>query len=276
MSTIGPWFDRRCHFIYVGAALPLIIWFACWIPAFQSPDEPNHFARADQISRGVVVGTRFGPTDSGGLVDAAIGRAVVPYSRLPFNPFARVTREEVDASRQIPWSGDMQLSGFRNTVNYGPMFYLPQAAGVWIGRRAGLGVIDTLVLARVANGLACCALGFMALRSCAFGKRTMFSVLCWPMTLSLSASSSHDGLLIASAALIFALVSRVSTEARAATSIELALVLFALVAGVMGHPTHIAFALLLPLLLRTAGQPRPRSPRVVGVVLSAAPCAAWL
>jgi uncharacterized membrane protein len=278
IADIGSWFDRHCHILYVAAALPLIVWFACWIPAFQSPDEPNHFARADQISRGVIIGTRFGATDSGGLIDAAIAKAQVSYSRLPFNPAAKVTREDIAASRQIPWSGDVQLSGFRNTVNYGPMFYLPQAAGVWIGRHAGLGVIDTLVLARVANGLACCALGFLALRLCAFGKRTMFSVLCWPMTLSLSASSSHDGLLIASAALLFAVASRTSTESRSATSLELALFLVALVGGVMGHPTHIAFALLLPLLFyRVAGRPNPLTGRVrLALVIAAALCLAWI
>src|SRR6188474_1013209 len=151
MMAIGNWVDRHCAVVYVAVALPLMIWFAFQIPAFQSPDEPNHFARADQISRGVLVGTRFGVTNSGGLVDAAIPMAQVPYARLPFNPSAKVTRADVEASRLIPWSGQLQLLGFRNTVNYGPVLYLPQAVGVWVGRHAGLGVIDSLVLARLAN-----------------------------------------------------------------------------------------------------------------------------
>src|SRR6185436_353749 len=176
------------------------------------------------------------------------------------------------------WSGQLRLLGFRNTVNYGPILYLPQAFGVWVGRHTGLGVIDSLVLARLANAFACCLLGFVALRAAAFGKRTMFSVLCWPMTLSLSASCSHDGLLIATAALIFAVVSRVASESRSVRPAELALVLFALVAGVMGHPTHIAFALLLPLLfLRVSGQPSALTPRLVAALaLCAVAAAAWI
>jgi uncharacterized membrane protein len=276
--TIGRWLDRHCAIAYVFLALPLMIWFAFWIPAFQSPDEPNHFARADQISRGSIVGTRFGATDSGGFVDAAIPRAQVPYARLPFNPAAKMTYAEVEASRLIPWSGETRLLGFRNTVNYGPLFYLPQAAGVWIGRHAGLGVIDTLVLARLANGLTCCALGFLALRRAAFGRRTMFAVLCWPMTLSLSASSSHDGQLIASSALIFAIASSTSTGNRSATPFELALVLVALAGGVMGHPPQVAFALLLPLLVaRMAGSNAALSSQArLGLVVAAVLCVSWI
>ncbi len=259
-------------------ALPLIIWFACWIPAFQSPDEPAHFARADQVSHGSLVGTRFGATDSGGWVDSAIPLASAHYARVPFNPAAKLTRDEVAASRQVRWSGQARLSGFRNTVNYGPLFYLPQAAGISIGRGIGLGVVDSLVLARIANGLACCVLAFVALRLCTFGKRAMFSVLCWPMTLALSASSSHDGLLIASAALMIAIASRVSTENRPATTLELTAFLIALVGGVTGRPPHIAFAGLLPLLFRrsTAGA-SPLTWRIRLALLSAAMlCVAWI
>ena len=278
MAALADWFDRHCDAVYVVMALPMMIWFALWVPAFQSPDESNHFARAALISSGTVVGTRFGATDSGGWVDASIPRAEAPYSRLPFNPAARVTAEEIAASRQFRWSGELTLKGFRNTVNYGPLFYLPQAIGVWSGRQAGLSVIDTVVLARIVNGLACCALGFLALRWCAFGRCVMFSVLCWPMALFLSASSSHDGLLIASGALMIAIASRVSVEDRRATPLELTFFLIALVGGVTGRPPHLAFALLLPLLLRRAANGVSAITwRTWSALLAAAAiCAVWI
>lgn len=275
---IARWFDRRCHLVYLVVALPLVIWFACWMPAFQNPDEPSHFSRAVQVSGGVLVGTRFGISNSGGWIDASVPRAQAPYAQLPFNPFAKVTRDQVEASRAIGWSGELELSGFRNTVNYGPLFYLPQAAGVWIGRRIGLGVVDTLVAARVANGLACCALGFLALLLCASGKRVMFSVLCWPMTLSLSGSSSHDGLLIASAAVMIAVASRVASEDRPATRLELGIFLIALVGGITGRPPHLAFALLLPLLIRRSragGDPISR-PTLLALAVAALVCVVWI
>jgi uncharacterized membrane protein len=106
----------------------------------------------------------------------------------------------------------------------------------------------------------------------------MFSMLCWPMTLALSASSSHDGLLIASAALMIAIASRVSTENRPATKLELTAFLIALVGGVTGRPPHIAFAGLLPLLFRraTAGA-TPLTWRIRLALLSAAVlCVAWI
>ncbi|MGH9203663.1 MAG: DUF2142 domain-containing protein, partial [Vicinamibacterales bacterium] len=152
------------------------------------------------------------------------------------------------------------------------------ASGVWLGRAVGLGVVDSLFLARVANGLATCAVSFLALRLCAIGKRVMFSMLMWPMTLSLSASTSHDGLLIASAALTIALASRVSTENRRATRGELAIFLIALVGGVTGRPPHVAFALLTPLLLRPPATGATRLSRSEGGALIAAAvlCAAWV
>lgn len=278
LTAVARWFDRRCHLVYLLVALPLVIWFAWWMPAFQNPDEPAHFSRAVQISGGVLVGTRFGISNSGGWIDAAVPRAQAPYSQLPFNPAAKVTRDQVEMSRAIGWSGELELSGFRNTVNYGPLFYLPQAAGAWIGRRVGLGVVDTLVAARVANGLACCALGFLALRLCAFGKRVMFSVLCWPMTLSLSGSSSHDGLLIASAAVMIAIASRVSSEDRSATPIELAIFLIALVGGITGRPPHAGFAMLLPPLIRRwrAGGDAMSRRRMLALAAAAVICVGWI
>jgi uncharacterized membrane protein len=106
----------------------------------------------------------------------------------------------------------------------------------------------------------------------------MFAVLTWPMALSLAGSSSHDGLLITSAALMVAIASRVAVDARPATSAVLAGFLFAMVAGVTGRPPHVGFALLLPIVIaplwRGNGSVSPR----VGLALAAAvlACAAWM
>ena len=48
----GDWELAECHcaMVYLAVALPLMIWFAFQIPAFESPDEPNRLrtCRSDQ------------------------------------------------------------------------------------------------------------------------------------------------------------------------------------------------------------------------------------
>ncbi len=129
-------------------------------PRSRVPTSPSHFARADQISRGVLVGTRFGATDSGGWIDAAIAQASAPYARLPFNPAAKVTRDGRRGFAADPLVGRAcSCRGFATPSTTGPCSTCrrPRASGS--AADIGLGVVDTLVLARVANGLACCALG---------------------------------------------------------------------------------------------------------------------
>jgi len=73
---------------------------------------------------------RFGEDNSGGLIDAAIPKAVLPYTDLPFELQARLTADQTEATRRIPWSGDLVLVSFRNTVNHGPLCYVPQVVGI--------------------------------------------------------------------------------------------------------------------------------------------------
>ena len=54
-----------------------ILLFAFAIPPWQSPDEPAHFKRADQISRGGWLADRLEPAASGGAVSVT-GASAAP------------------------------------------------------------------------------------------------------------------------------------------------------------------------------------------------------
>ena len=56
-----------------------ILLFAFAIPPYQSPDEPAHFKRADQISRGELLAYRLDTAASGGVVSAGIDATVQPF-----------------------------------------------------------------------------------------------------------------------------------------------------------------------------------------------------
>ena len=247
LADWAAWIESRCHVLYAVLAVPAIVWLALWMPPFQNPDEFEHFSRADQISHGGLIGSRMGMDASGGWVDAALPQATRQYESMPYRFDQKLTAGQIDATRRIPWSGELRFATLRSTANYGPAAYTPPVVGIWIARAAGLGIIDSLYSARLVNGLFACLLSFGALRVCARGRALMFTVLMWPMTLSLFASSSHDALLVATAILGIAILSRVTAERRPASRTELLVVVLAMAVGVMGRPPHVAFFLLLPL-----------------------------
>jgi uncharacterized membrane protein len=181
------------------------------MPPFQNPDELNHFLRAVQVADGQLVATRFSTTGAdglprvtaGGWVDPAVMTASAPFNALPFHPDKRATRANWDP--RIYWSGERVMQGFPNTAVYPPLFYVPSAIGILAGRAAKITVVDTLTVSRVMTGMAAVAAGAAAIL-CAGGAAVwVFMILTLPMSLSLVASSSQDGLLLTVAALAGAL-----------------------------------------------------------------------
>jgi uncharacterized membrane protein len=274
LLALGAAIDGFAPRLYLCFALPAILFLALTVPPFQVADEIQHFLRADQISHGELVGYRLGESESGGRVDPAIVAAVGAYGSIPFHPDAKLSRKMSEAGRAIAWTGRTSPVSFPYMVNYGPLLYLPQVVGIWIGKLARLPVVDTLVLARLVNGACAAALGFLALGLCRHGRAAMFMVLLLPMTLFQFASVSQDALFISSSLLALGLVSHVIAGGRTASRGELALFVAILGAVTMARPPAAVLACLLPLMLgpeagEAAGS-RPAWPRrrwIAGFVL---------
>jgi uncharacterized membrane protein len=199
---------------FVLYGLVATVFLAISMPPFQNPDEPNHFLRAAQLADGGLVGTRFSTTGpdglprltAGGWVDPAIMMAFAPFNALPFHSDRRAKRANWEP--RIYWSGERVMQGFPNTVIYPPFFYAPSAIGVLVGRVTKTTVVETLEVSRVMTGIAAVAVGAAAI-ACAGGAAVwIFMILTLPMSLSLIASSSQDGLLLAFSALAGALLVR--------------------------------------------------------------------
>ncbi len=195
-------------------AAPMVVFFALAVPPMQTPDEPAHLFRADQIAHGEFVGTRRDDDASGGSVDPGFVRLAVLFFPMISDPARTMTLEDFHAARSIALSGEPVFVSFVNTVQYGPLLYLPPAAALWLAHGVGLDALPAFHLARLFNAAAAVAAGFLALRLAGRGRFVLFVLLSTPMTLFLFASVSQDALMIAGAALFVGLASRIVGEER--------------------------------------------------------------
>ena len=185
--------------------LPLVI----LTPPFQVPDEAQHFERAYQISEGGlraevrdgVAGARL-PASLPALVRKCLGTdAILAVRRVAPAPLTRSA-----ALRAIPLDPKkQQFVDFTGAAVYPPLAYLPQAAGIAIGRAFGAGPLVLLYLARAANALAAVALLALAIGLLPAGKGPALLTGLLPMALYEYASVSPDALVISASFLLTAL-----------------------------------------------------------------------
>ncbi len=233
------------HWIFLLTASPLVIFLAVWTPPFQSADETGHFYRAYQVAQGEFYG------GGGGYADSAIEQLYACVAALPFNGKARFTAADRAKSEEVKWTGQSIYRQFPNTAVYAPTGYLPQALGVAFGKGTGMGVMRTLVLARLLNGTFAIVVCALALCWCRGGKVVMFAMLLMPMTLSLFASCNQDTTLIAFTCLAFAIVSRQIAAAVSLSLTQVTVLALSLLIVCLGRPPYVPLllVLLIPYLL---------------------------
>lgn len=247
--------------IYLLYALPAVV-LATWItPPFQVPDEPHHFCRAEQISRGELVA--FFHTD--GLKEArtiADERVLMPdiggysvnnsapmFASVFLNISSRknnqVRKSHLNAVKEISWGSEITYVNFTNTAMYPPTGYLVVVAGILAGKMVNASVMNTFYLARLLNGIFCTLLCFYALRLTKASRLLLFTVLLFPMTITLFASVSQDGLLVSLALLFFAIIGQVeSSDEKQYSQWQLIVLVTAIVAISTSRPPYFLFSFL--------------------------------
>jgi uncharacterized membrane protein len=235
--------ETKLPWLFLIYALPAVVALSIMMPPFQVADEMAHIKRADQISRGKMISDRFGGAVDGGWVPIED-----PYRGMYFHPEVKQTVALAHAAGAIRWSGPKDLN-FENTAQYGPFLYVPQVIGLLLGRLPGISLAQTLLVARVINGIAACVVGFLALSICRRGRALTFATLLLPMTLSEFGSASQDALLISLSILAVAMASRALTGQRPAGRAEFAVFAFIVVATTLARPPHFALAFLAPAFL---------------------------
>lgn len=188
----------------------LIIAVSYLTPPFQAPDEPAHLFRAYQISQGEFVGKKVSDVASGGGVDLGLLELLNQFDRHIPGGSPPVDPNHYEAARAIGWKTLEINADFRNTVQYAPFAYAPQAAALAIGKALGLSVMDSYILARTSATLTALVLAVTAIvmirKTAASG--FILSLLLLPMSVFLIASTSQDGILLGLGALLAAVVAR--------------------------------------------------------------------
>lgn len=181
-------------------------------PPLQVADEENHFLRSVQIAQGNLIGRRLGDFNSGGILPSDSIKFAHSYDDIKGNYQKKVSWDRILNGTHFDWESHKEEAGFPNTVIYFPVFYLPSSFGVEIGKIVNTDIQTSFYLARLCNVLFCLFAGITAICISTRGKIFIVALLSMPMVLSLFASCSQDGPLIATCAVCAALLTRLEDD----------------------------------------------------------------
>jgi uncharacterized membrane protein len=162
------------------------------VPPFQSPDEPNHFFRAWQVSEGHFFPEKAG-TRLGGTLPVSLTAVCDSFHFLKNNRSARLNYSRWRNAFIIPLESDnRRFTDFANTAVYAPTAYFPQAAAIAILRPLGATPLQLLYASRLANLFVWMALVTAALRLMPFMRSTLAAMAMLPASLCIAASANAD------------------------------------------------------------------------------------
>jgi uncharacterized membrane protein len=232
---------------------------AAIVPPFQNPDEPNHFARAEQVSRlefvpvfvpGKIkndtipgIPQIFYPSNGGFDVDRGIVNASSVFLPMNFHPEVKVTQAKLDSVRYIKWGEGKVYLNFANTAIYPPVPYVMPAIAIALGKWLNLTVVNTLYTARIFNATLSVVLCFLALVLAKRSKPILFTVLLIPMLIALFAAVTADAVLISCSFLLIAIIDNVEYDKGKTYSNGLLLAIIILMSTIaIAKPPYIVFA----------------------------------
>ena len=254
-----------------GNALVLII------PPFQAADEPYHFLRAYQITDGRFISRQL---DARGVAmgefPVSLYQVWLPFSHIGFNLSAKASLQDIRDALRIRLNPDQRMRiTIPSTAYYSPVCYLPQCAGIMVGRALGVGPLAMLYLGREANLLAWTLLGYMSLRSAPGIARPLFLLLLMPMSMYLASTLSADVSTTALVVLFTATVLKYSVLPEP-DSIGPGRFLILLVLSLAVCLCKFAYAPLLALLLLIPPRNFGRPARYAAQLLFLAAASAWV
>jgi uncharacterized membrane protein len=167
--------------------------YACLIPPFQSPDEPNHFLRAYQVSQGHWLPEKTTDQRLGGVLPESLQAVADSFAFLKNNTVARTTLHSIQTALQITLKPDKtRFLDFANTGIYAPTAYLPQALALAVLRPFGATPLQMLYGCRLMNLLVWIALVFGAIRKMPGLRWTMTVLALLPASLVMAASCNGE------------------------------------------------------------------------------------
>jgi uncharacterized membrane protein len=254
--------------------------FAPIVPPLAGYDEPEHFARADQVSQGHLIASHRG-NQLGGDLPVAMRNDLVHVLRqvnLMFGHHPNAPTSPASFLRQL---GDPAARGpqtfvdFRSSAVYSPVPYAPASLLMAIGRALGASTMLLIYLGRLGSLLGTVALLALAARRVPTRATLLAAIALLPVTIVQAAMLSADGVTLALTLLELALALHLAATPRDEVSRgQLAEIAFATVALGFVKPPYILIALAFAIPWRRHGT---RVRRAIGAAVASgfAAAAAW-
>jgi len=236
--------SRHLVWLFLAFSIPACIFLTLATPPFQTPDAPNHFFRAYQVSRGVLIGEHV-LGSSGGQIDSGVVRFGEFEEPVRTRPERKWTQELEQRARTARFTHEEIPTVFGNTAPYPPINYLPQALAFRVLVNSPGGLMPVYHLACLFNAVSAIALTAFAL---VLSKRTrpvIFVTALLPMTLSLMASVSQDATLIPMAFVAIAWFDRRAGGDNIVDRRSMALISLLLICVAVARIPYIALSLLI-------------------------------
>jgi uncharacterized membrane protein len=251
---------------------------AAIIPPFQAADEPYHFLRAFQVSEGVFVSRQ---TDVRGIAvgyfPAGLYRVWLPFSHIGFHPETKTSAAAIRDAMHVRLDDNNRMwITIATTAHYSPVCYLPQAAGIFLGRAIGLPPLGLMYLGRLANVFMWAIAGYLALRLAPGIGRPLFLLLLMPMPLYVAATNSADAPTNALAVLLTALVCHLATSCGQAGFGKMILLALLAIGVCLCKFVYVPLLLLLLLIPREKLGGGKRADAILAIVIAAGALAAGM
>lgn len=276
-------------FLFIGLFFGLLWVFL--VPPFQTPDEPAHFFRAWSISEGKIVNKRFLgeegklivgdylPAEVAGLPDRMDTYRVHRRPDQKFEPGGFIELAGKNIGDGYDYGRGGRVFARITAGAYSPVPYLPQIAGILLGKTLRLSPLACFYIARLFTFFAYLALVFYAIRLLPAGKNILVLVALLPMTLGIAISVSSDVMLYGVSFLMVSLTLKlVLTDAGVPLSRREAALFYVLCAALsLMKPVYAGMAVLL--FAVPGGKFKDRKARLVficaGLLLAAVLLAGW-
>ena len=215
MSRILSFFsDLEPRLFFLVAALLGGLGFLFVTPPFQVPDEPAHFYRAYAVSEGQFLMAGGNGTNSRPLPASLKTLVEILVDDVPFHPERRIQPGTWKRAREVRLQPEeVESSSPPRSLQYSAVPYLPQAAGIAVGRWIGASPLALVYFARSANLIA--AVGLIYFAICQLPGYRWLAVLLalTPMAMFLRSSVSADAGITAIAYLLTATIAKIAFRA---------------------------------------------------------------
>ena len=204
--------NRNLKYIYLFLVSPIILFQIFFTPPFQTPDSPNNFNRAYQVSNFRLIGS-LRKNLSGGYINSNMISLESIFNNLPFHYNNKVTEDQLVKAYSYKWHQNNKpemytFASFPNTSVYPPFAYLPQALAIKLGRLENFSILTTYRLSLLSVSLLAVIITYVALSLGSQLSIAIFVTATLPMVTCLYAAIEADALLISAGLLLAAIIAK--------------------------------------------------------------------